>query len=195
MDTDALPTAGRPVPPLAAACALLGFLGDVVAACDATVAEPGGAPLLEPPPAPGAGAEMGEQASCSDAELPAAAAPPAGGAEPSSAGGSVDEADADVPPAADSARAEERKERQLACRVCTFAMTGSNFTEQHWYYCYTCGLTQSEGCCSVCIRVCHKGHVVSYSRRSRFFCDCGAGGLASRGIRCSALTPRGSAAA
>ena len=83
-----------------------------------------------------------------------------------------------------------REAAALACRVCTFAVTGSNFTEQHWYYCYTCGLTQSEGCCSVCVKVCHKGHVVSYSRRSRFFCDCGAGAGAARGINCVALTPR-----
>ena len=84
----------------------------------------------------------------------------------------------------------ERDERSLACKVCTFAVTGSNFTEQHWYYCYTCGLTQSEGCCSICVKVCHRGHIVSYSRRSRFFCDCGAGAAATRGITCSALLPR-----
>jgi hypothetical protein len=188
MDTDAPPTVGRP--PLAAACALLSFLGDVVAACQAPEAESAGAPQLDPPPS--ADAEMGEHATGaddgSDAELPAAAQ--AGSAELGVATSNMDEADADVSPVGDLARAEEQKERQLACSVCSFAVTGSNFTDQHWYYCYTCGLTQSEGCCSVCIRVCHKGHVVSYSRCSRFFCDCGAGGLASRGIRCSALTPR-----
>ena len=75
---------------------------------------------------------------------------------------------------------DDSPQPDLSCRVCTFAVTGSNFTEQHWYYCYTCGLTQSEGCCSVCVKVCHKGHVVSYSRRSRFFCDCGAGAAAAR---------------
>jgi len=101
----------------------------------------------------------------------------------------VDESNADLA-LPDEASAVERRARQLACRVCTYAVTGSNFTDQHWYYCYTCGLTQSEGCCSVCIRVCHAGHVVSYSRRSRFFCDCGAGGLASRGVHCKALSPR-----
>ena len=78
----------------------------------------------------------------------------------------------------------------LAHKCCTFSATGSNFTEQHWYYCYTCGLTQSEGCCSVCVKVCHAGHIVSYSRRSRFFCDCGAGAAAARGIHCIALKPR-----
>ena len=85
---------------------------------------------------------------------------------------------------------DPRQRSLLACQVCSFAVTGSTFTEQHWYYCYTCGLTQSEGCCSVCIKVCHAGHVVSYSRRSRFFCDCGAGAGAVRGLQCAALTPR-----
>jgi hypothetical protein len=51
-------------------------------------------------------------------------------------------------------------------------------------------LTQSEGCCSICVSACHAGHVVSYSHRSRFFCDCGAGAAAARGITCIALTPR-----
>jgi hypothetical protein len=46
--------------------------------------------------------------------------------------------------------------------------------EQHWYYCYTCGLVESEGCCSVCVKVCHKGHEVAYARHGNFFCDCGA---------------------
>ena len=85
---------------------------------------------------------------------------------------------------------DPRQRSLLACQVCSFAVTGSTFTEQHWYYCYTCGLTQSEGCCSVCVKVCHAGHVVSYSRRSRFFCDCGAGAGAVRGLQCAALTPR-----
>jgi len=59
-------------------------------------------------------------------------------------------------------------------RCCTFTVTGSQFVEQHWYFCYTCGLSGSEGMCSICAQVCHKGHEISYSRRSRFFCDCGA---------------------
>ena len=52
--------------------------------------------------------------------------------------------------------------------------THGEFTEQHWYNCYTCGLTWDKGCCSLCARVCHKGHDVGYSRKSSFFCDCGA---------------------
>ena len=95
----------------------------------------------------------------------------------------------EVDAAADEA-ASERREWELACKLCTYASTGNSFTEQHWYYCYTCGLTESEGCCSICVKVCHKGHDVSYSRRSRFFCDCGAGAGATRGLSCSALAPR-----
>lgn len=60
--------------------------------------------------------------------------------------------------------------------LCTFTQTGSDFVEQHWYFCYTCGLTGSEGVCRVCVGVCHAGCEISYSRHSCFFCDCGAAG-------------------
>ena len=36
--------------------------------------------------------------------------------------------------------------------------------------------------------MCHRGHRVVYSRLSRFFCDCGAGGV--RGTRCLSLKPQ-----
>ena len=49
--------------------------------------------------------------------------------------------------------------------------------EQHWYFCYTCDLTVSKGCCSISARVCHKGHIDVYSRLSHFFCDFGAEGV------------------
>jgi hypothetical protein len=48
----------------------------------------------------------------------------------------------------------------------------------------TCGLSDSRGCCSLCARVCHAGHDVVYSGRSRFFCDCGAGGPGQAPCRC-----------
>ncbi|CAN6479149.1 unnamed protein product [Victoria cruziana] len=83
---------------------------------------------------------------------------------------------------------DSNSERALASKVCTFTSSGSNFMEQHWYFCYTCDLTVSKGCCSVCAKVCHKGHRVVYSRSSRFFCDCGAGGV--RGSSCQCLKPR-----
>jgi E3 ubiquitin-protein ligase UBR4 len=79
-------------------------------------------------------------------------------------------------------------EKALSSKVCTFTSSGSNFMEQHWYFCYTCDLTVSKGCCSVCAKVCHRGHRVVYSRSSRFFCDCGAGGV--RGNNCQCLKPR-----
>ncbi|XP_049346359.1 auxin transport protein BIG isoform X1 [Solanum verrucosum] len=83
---------------------------------------------------------------------------------------------------------DNNSERALASKVCTFTSSGSNFMEQHWYFCYTCDLTVSKGCCSVCAKVCHRGHRVVYSRSSRFFCDCGAGGV--RGNSCQCLKPR-----
>ncbi|XP_010694206.2 auxin transport protein BIG [Beta vulgaris subsp. vulgaris] len=83
---------------------------------------------------------------------------------------------------------DSSSERALASKVCTFTSSGSNFMEQHWYFCYTCDLTVSKGCCSVCAKVCHRGHRVVYSRSSRFFCDCGAGGV--RGSTCQCLKPR-----
>ncbi|KAL2618195.1 hypothetical protein AAZV13_08G231500 [Glycine max] len=83
---------------------------------------------------------------------------------------------------------DANSERALASKVCTFTSSGSNFMEQHWYFCYTCDLTVSKGCCSVCAKVCHRGHRVVYSRSSRFFCDCGAGGV--RGSNCQCLKPR-----
>ncbi|KZV25002.1 auxin transport protein BIG [Dorcoceras hygrometricum] len=92
--------------------------------------------------------------------------------------GSIDKGDED----------DNNSERALASKVCTFTSSGSNFMEQHWYFCYTCDLTVSKGCCSVCAKVCHRGHRVVYSRSSRFFCDCGAGGV--RGSSCLCLKPR-----
>ncbi|XP_073156563.1 auxin transport protein BIG [Henckelia pumila] len=92
--------------------------------------------------------------------------------------GSIDKGDED----------DNNSERALASKVCTFTSSGSNFMEQHWYFCYTCDLTVSKGCCSVCAKVCHRGHRVVYSRSSRFFCDCGAGGV--RGSSCQCLKPR-----
>lgn len=83
---------------------------------------------------------------------------------------------------------DSNSEKALASKVCTFTSSGSNFMEQHWYFCYTCDLTVSKGCCSVCAKVCHRGHRVVYSRSSRFFCDCGAGGV--RGSSCQCLKPR-----
>lgn len=45
-----------------------------------------------------------------------------------------------------------------------------------------------QGCCSLCARVCHKDHDVGYSRKSSFFCDCGAE-VASGRRKCKCLDP------
>jgi len=82
----------------------------------------------------------------------------------------------------------EEEEGRLASKVCSYTKTSNTFSEQHWYHCWTCGLTLQEGCCAVCAKVCHRGHDITYSRYSRFFCDCGAG--KQSGHACLALHPR-----
>ena len=72
--------------------------------------------------------------------------------------------------------------------LCTYTKTAETFSEQHWYHCWTCGLAFQEGVCAVCAKVCHRGHDLTYSRFSKFFCDCGAG----KAHLCRALVPRGS---
>eukprot|EP01129_Flabellula_baltica_P016159 TRINITY_DN8480_c0_g1_i1.p1 TRINITY_DN8480_c0_g1~~TRINITY_DN8480_c0_g1_i1.p1 ORF type:complete len:318 (-),score=84.93 TRINITY_DN8480_c0_g1_i1:19-972(-) len=58
--------------------------------------------------------------------------------------------------------------------ICTYSVTGAEFTSQQWVYCYTCGLVATEGVCLSCAKICHKGHRLSEPRPlSSFFCDCG----------------------
>lgn len=68
--------------------------------------------------------------------------------------------------------------------VCTFVSNQKQFVNQHWYHCYTCNLVHDKGCCRLCVRLCHRGHDVSYARLSCFFCDCGSG--AAEGEDCDA---------
>ena len=72
--------------------------------------------------------------------------------------------------------------------ACTYDASGNRFVDQHWYFCYTCGLTNAKGMCSVCARVCHADHDIVYSRKSRFFCDCGAGGASVPRCMCRRQT-------
>ncbi|KAA0188631.1 E3 ubiquitin-protein ligase UBR4 [Fasciolopsis buskii] len=72
--------------------------------------------------------------------------------------------------------------------VCSYTATQQAFVDQHWYHCHSCRLEYSEGVCSVCARVCHSGHDLSYAKQSTFFCDCGASKDLSR--RCRALSCR-----
>ena len=46
------------------------------------------------------------------------------------------------------------------------------------YHCYTCGLAENTGVCSICAKVCHRDHELAYSKYGAFFCDCGARGEA-----------------
>lgn len=45
---------------------------------------------------------------------------------------------------------------------------------QHWYHCHTCKMIEGVGVCSICAKVCHRGHDVTYAKFGNFFCDCGA---------------------
>lgn len=57
---------------------------------------------------------------------------------------------------------------------CTFVITQKEFMNQHWYHCHTCRMVDGVGVCSVCAKVCHRDHDVTYAKFGSFFCDCGA---------------------
>ena len=59
------------------------------------------------------------------------------------------------------------------------------------YHCHTCKLVDGTGVCTVCAKVCHKGHELSYSKCGSFFCDCGA----KEDKSCQALVKRGAGTA
>lgn len=69
---------------------------------------------------------------------------------------------------------EDSDEDSLSNKLCTFTVTQKEFMNQHWYHCHTCRMLDGVGVCSVCARVCHKGHDLSYAKYGNFFCDCGA---------------------
>jgi len=71
---------------------------------------------------------------------------------------------------------EQNAPLDMSSGLCTFITSGESFQEQHWYFCYDCNLVASRGCCTNCAKRCHAGHRIVYSRKSRFFCDCGADG-------------------
>lgn len=68
----------------------------------------------------------------------------------------------------------EEDDTELNAKLCTYTVTKKEFMNQHWYYCHTCKMVDRIGCCSICARVCHKGHDLSYAKFGSFFCDCGA---------------------
>ncbi|XP_066906272.1 E3 ubiquitin-protein ligase UBR4 [Halyomorpha halys] len=86
----------------------------------------------------------------------------------------------------DESGGDESDEDSLCNKLCTFTITQKEFMNQHWYHCHTCKMIDRVGVCSVCARVCHKGHDVTYAKFGNFFCDCGARESGS----CQALTKR-----
>jgi len=76
----------------------------------------------------------------------------------------------------DTDNIEEQIAECVKNNKCTFVVTKKKFAPQKWYYCYSCGLVDSEGVCESCAAVCHKNHKLSAVRSSKkFYCDCGAG--------------------
>ena len=69
---------------------------------------------------------------------------------------------------------EESDDDSLCNKLCTFTVTQKEFMNQHWYHCHTCKMVDGVGVCSICAKVCHKDHDVSYAKHGSFFCDCGA---------------------
>jgi hypothetical protein len=67
---------------------------------------------------------------------------------------------------------ENLKDENGKPALCSFAKTRRNYQNQHWYMCFTCGLSGNEGICGLCAKTCHKGHEVVYCKLSSFFCDC-----------------------
>ncbi|XP_066149479.1 E3 ubiquitin-protein ligase UBR4 isoform X2 [Euwallacea fornicatus] len=90
----------------------------------------------------------------------------------------------------DDESGEDSDEDSLCSKLCTFTVTQKEFMNQHWYHCHTCRMLDGVGVCSICARVCHKGHDVSYAKYGNFFCDCGAKEDGS----CQALVKRSPAA-
>ncbi|GAB6031468.1 hypothetical protein CHUAL_009237 [Chamberlinius hualienensis] len=79
----------------------------------------------------------------------------------------------DAAPEEESAE-EDSDEDSLPNKLCTFTVTQKEFMNQHWYHCHTCMMVDGVGVCTVCAKVCHKDHDVTYAKYGSFFCDCGA---------------------
>ncbi|KOB59232.1 putative ubiquitin protein ligase E3 component n-recognin 4, partial [Operophtera brumata] len=74
----------------------------------------------------------------------------------------------------DTSADDSDEDTMLQYKLCTFTVTQREFMNQHWYHCHTCKMVDGVGVCTVCARVCHRGHDVSYAKFGNFFCDCGA---------------------
>lgn len=74
----------------------------------------------------------------------------------------------------EDSQVDDADEDSLCNKLCTFLVTLKEFTNQHWYHCHTCKMVDGVGVCSICARVCHKNHDISYAKYGNFFCDCGS---------------------
>ncbi|XP_078094991.1 E3 ubiquitin-protein ligase UBR4 isoform X5 [Mustelus asterias] len=74
----------------------------------------------------------------------------------------------------EDSQAEDSDEDSLCNKLCTFTITQKEFMNQHWYHCHTCKMVEGVGVCTICAKVCHKDHEISYAKYGSFFCDCGA---------------------
>ncbi|XP_060554667.1 E3 ubiquitin-protein ligase UBR4-like, partial [Ruditapes philippinarum] len=74
----------------------------------------------------------------------------------------------------DDTAGEDSDEESLNNKLCTFTVTQKEFMNQHWYHCHTCKMVDGVGVCTVCAKVCHKDHDLTYAKFGSFFCDCGA---------------------
>ena len=90
----------------------------------------------------------------------------------------------------DDSAGEDSDDEGLNSKLCTFTQTQKEFMNQHWYHCHTCKMVDGVGVCTVCAKVCHATHDVTYSKHGSFFCDCGAKEDGS----CTALVKRSSSA-
>lgn len=72
----------------------------------------------------------------------------------------------------DESLIDDSDDESLCNKLCTFTLTQKQFVNQHWYHCHTCNMIDRVGVCTVCAKVCHKDHDVSYAKYGAFFCDC-----------------------
>lgn len=72
----------------------------------------------------------------------------------------------------DESLIDDSDNESLSNKLCTFTTTKKEFVNQHWYHCHTCNMIDVAGVCSVCAKVCHKDHDISYAKYGAFFCDC-----------------------
>ncbi|KPM11172.1 zinc finger in N-recognin (UBR box) containing protein, partial [Sarcoptes scabiei] len=64
---------------------------------------------------------------------------------------------------------EDETDDDLDNHLCTYTFTRKEFINQHWYHCHTCKMLNGVGVCTVCAKVCHRGHDVTYSKHGSFF--------------------------